>query len=115
MDLDADGIDDITWFGTDNRRPDWDDPELRTLCYQLDGSEEGSDRGDYQLFFILNADYRKQSVELPHAPEGKIWYRVIDTSLESGKDFLEPGAEVPIDPANSYPAAPRSTVVLLGR
>jgi glycogen operon protein len=115
VDLDANGIADITWFGTNNRRPDWDDPELRTLCYQLDGSEEGSDRGDYQLFFILNADYRKQSVELPHAPEGKIWYRVIDTSLESGKDFLEPGAEVPIDPANSYPAAPRSTVVLLGR
>jgi glycogen operon protein len=113
-DLDADGVYDITWYGTDGGRPDWNDPELRTLCYQLDGGEESPDRGDYQLFFILNSDYRKKDVAIPQAPGGKTWYRVIDTSLESEKDFLDPGAGVPIDPSIPYPAAPRSTVVLLG-
>jgi len=115
VDLDANGIDDITWFGTDGRGPNWNDPELRTLCYQLDGSEGSANRDDYLLFYILNADYRKQVVEIPQPPGGMTWYRVIDTSLSSEKDFLDPGAEVPIDPANSYPAAPRSTVILLGR
>jgi pullulanase/glycogen debranching enzyme len=77
--------------------------------------EDIRDPGDYQLFFILNADHRKRNVEIPQATGGKTWYRVIDTSLESGKDFLDPGSEVPVEPATSYPAAPRSTVVLLGR
>ncbi|HZW35962.1 MAG TPA: hypothetical protein VFF01_03410, partial [Candidatus Deferrimicrobiaceae bacterium] len=115
VDLDADGIADITWFGTNGGRPDWNDPELRTLCYQLDGGEDASDLGDYQLFFVLNADYRERRIEIPRAPGGKKWYRVIDTCLESGKDFLDPGTEVPIDPASFCLAAPRSTVVLLGR
>jgi glycogen operon protein len=115
VDLNADGITDITWFGTNGGRPEWDNPELHALCYQLDGGEDASDRGDYQLFFILNADYRQQRVEIPRAPAGKRWYRVIDTSLETDTDFLAPGTEVPIDPATSYLAAPRSTVVLLGR
>jgi glycogen operon protein len=57
-DLDADHIPDIAWFGKDLGRLFWDDPELRTLCYQLDGGEERSELGHYQLFFILNADFR---------------------------------------------------------
>jgi len=115
MDLDADGQADITWFGTDGTRPNWDDPELRTLCYQIDGSEAGRGGEDYQLLFILNADYRAQTVTLPPLPAGKTWHRAVDTSMESGNDFTESGAEFPIDAADRYPAAPRSTVVLVGK
>ncbi len=113
-DLDRDGQADITWFGPDGGRPDWDDPELRTLCYQLDGSEAGGDRGDYQLFFILNADYRPRTVKLPPLPAGGRWRRAIDTGLPGGDDFADAGAEAPIDPPDAYVASPRSTVVLLG-
>jgi len=114
MDLDADGQADITWYGMDGGKPNWDDPELRTLCYQLDGSEAAPGREDYQLFLILNADFRAQTVKLPSLRDGKTWRRAIDTSLRSGNDFPDAGAEVPIDPVDSYPAAPRSTVVLVG-
>ncbi len=113
-DLDADNVPDIVWYGTSLGSPDWNDPELRTLCYQLDGGEEPSDLGDYRLFLILNADYRTQYVRIPAPPEGKRWRRVIDTSLPAGEDFCSPGAEVLLDPAHTYITNPRSTVVLLG-
>jgi glycogen operon protein len=93
----------------------WDDPEVRTIAYQLDGSEEPSEVGDYRLFFILNADYRMQSVSLPPLDGKKRWYRVIDTSLPAGEDFADSGKEVRIDPADHYLANPRTTVVLIGR
>ncbi len=115
IDLDSDGQADITWLGPDGGRPAWDDPELRTLCYQLDGSEAGAGAGDDQILFILNADWRPQTVKLPPLPAGKRWRRAIDTSLPAGDDFLDPGAEVPVDPADAYVASPRSTVVLVGK
>ena len=55
-DLDKDHVPEITWFGKDLSAPSWDDPELRTLSYQLDGRNEGADTADYHLFFILNGD-----------------------------------------------------------
>jgi glycogen operon protein len=114
-DLDVDHIPDLSWFGKDLAKPSWDDPELRTLCFQLDGGEEKSELGDYHLFFILNADSNLQSIRLPQLTNGKQWYRVIDTSLESGEDFLEAGKEIRIDPSDHYLANSRSTVVLIGK
>ncbi len=114
-DSNGNGIPDIQWFGRNLDDPAWNDPELRTLCYMVDGSEEPGGRGDYVLFFILNADHRMQFTRLPSLPRGKQWKRVIDTSLEAGDDFLGEGREVPIDPPERYLVNPRSTVVLLGK
>ncbi|MBI5203463.1 MAG: glycogen debranching protein GlgX [Nitrospirae bacterium] len=114
-DLDADNIPDISWFGKNLDKPSWDDPELRTICYQLDGGEEKSDMGDYQLFIILNADFNSQSIRIPGLNDGMKWYRVIDTSLKSGDDFLEAGKEILIEPSDFYFANARSTVVLIGK
>ncbi len=114
-DADGDTIPDIMWFGNDLGKPRWDDPELRTLCYQLDGGEERTVLGDYQLFIILNSDFRAQRICVPQLSGGRRWHRVIDTSLKSGDDFLSEGREVPLDPPDHYLANPRSTVVLLGK
>lgn len=113
-DSDSDGMPDISWFGINLDRPGWDDPEARVICYLLDGGEVKSDLGDYLLFFILNADYNTRSVMIPQVP-GKDWMRVVDTSLMAGEDFLDPGAEVRIDPRDHYIVNARSTVVLLAR
>lgn len=115
QDLDADGIPDFSWFGADLRLPQWNDPECRTLCCWVDGGGVASAAGDYNLFFILNADHRLQTVAIPATHGSKRWHRVIDTSLPAGQDFLEVGAEILLDPANVYLANPRSTVVLLGK
>ncbi len=114
-DLDDDNVPDISWFGEDLEKPEWDNPQLHTLCWQLDGGEEKSEIGDYHLFLILNADYTLHQIELPGLNSGMRWYRVIDTSLPSGVDFLEPGREILLNPSDHYIANPRSTVVLLGR
>ncbi|MBI1811246.1 MAG: glycogen debranching protein GlgX [Nitrospirae bacterium] len=114
-DLDADNIPDISWFGKDLNRLSWDDTELRTICYQLDGGEEKSEMGDYQLFIILNADFNLQSVKIPMLNDGKKWHRAIDTSLKSGDDFLAAGREILIEPSDCYFANARSTVVLIGK
>ena len=113
-DEDHDSVRDVTWYGPDLDAPAWDDPELRTLCYQLEGSEEPSDLGDYRLFLILNADYRERSVRIPPLPRAQRWRRVLDTSLEPGEEWSEPGREAPIEPQDQYLASARSVVVLIG-
>jgi isoamylase len=114
-DLNADTIPDLSWFGPDLQPPNWPDSELRTIGMLLDGGEEQSDAGRYFLYVIYNADYRLQAVKIPPAPDGTMWRRVIDTSLLAGEDFLDPGEEVPLSPADQYLVNPRSTVVLLGK
>jgi len=115
QDLDADGIADFSWFGSDLKLPQWNDPECRTLCCRVDGGGVASEVGDYNLFFILHANHHLQPVQIP-APDGaKQWFRVIDTSLPSGEDFLDVGAEILLNPADFYLVNPRSTVVLLGK
>jgi len=114
-DLSDDSVPDIRWFGKNLDSAAWSDPDLRTLCYQLDGSEEKSAAGDYLLFVILNADFREQSIMIPAPKLGMNWYRIIDTSLSHGEDFLAEGQEELLGLPQSYLAKPRSTVVLLGR
>ncbi|MEK6775903.1 MAG: glycogen debranching protein GlgX [bacterium] len=113
-DLNADHIPDLSWFGPDGNEPNWNDSLFRTLCFRLDGGEEKSEIGSYQIFIILNADHLSQYIKLPDPAGGKKWRRVMDTSLTEGQDFLDPGKEVVIDPQDHYIANARSTVVLLG-
>jgi isoamylase len=111
--LDADGVPDLTWFASNSGSPDWQNAEARTLCYQLDASEDGADMGVGRLFFILNGDFKPQWVNLPPLDAELHWHRAIDTSLPGGEDFAAAGREVLIDPPDHYIANPRSTVVLL--
>jgi glycogen operon protein len=114
-DLDDDGVPDLTWYSPDLAAPGWQDANARTVCVQLDASEDGSSKDVDRLFFIYNAHYDSQWVKLPQLPAGEGWYRAIDTSLPSGDDFLDPGKEIAIDPPDHYLANPRSTVVLLAQ
>ena len=114
-DLDHDGVPDLQWFSPDLGEPAWGDANARTLCYQLDTSDDGAPKDVRRLFFILNGHFEAQWVKLPVLGESRSWYRAIDTSLPGGEDFAEPGAEVRLDPADHYLANPRSTVVLLAR
>ncbi len=105
------GIPDIAWFGPDGRDPHWDDPELRTLCFQLHAAAGRCGPEECRLFFILNADPKPQTVLLPDCRPGR-WRRVVDTAREHPDDFLPPGAEQPLADTGSYRAGGRSVVVL---
>jgi glycogen operon protein len=115
-DLDDDGVPDLTWYSPDLGTPRWQDADAHTVCMQLDASEDGSDDGGVQrLFFVFNGHYESQWVRLPQLPAGLAWHRAIDSSLASEEDFLDPGAELKIDPSDHYLVNPRSTVVLLAQ
>jgi isoamylase len=115
VDLNSNLVPDIRWLGTRLDAPEWSLPDARTLCCQLDGSEEPSEAGDYLLFLIYNADPSARDVLLPEPAGGKRWRRVVDTSLPYPECFAEPGQEVIIDPPDHYLAGARSTVVLVAR
>ena len=114
-DLDGDGVPDLTWFSPELDGPAWHDPEARTLCYQLDASDDGAAADVDRLYFVLNGHFEAQSVRLPPLPADRAWHRAIDTSLPAGDDFAEAGTEVRLDPPDRYIVNPRSTVVLLTR
>jgi glycogen operon protein len=114
-DLDDDQVADLTWFAPDLGHPRWNDAGVRTLCYQLDASEDGSRLGVSRLFFVFNPHFDAQWVKLPPLESGRAWHRAIDTSLPTGEDFSDPGRETLLDPADHYIANPRSTVVLLAQ
>jgi glycogen operon protein len=105
---------DISWFTTNLKNPTWDDHELRTICYQLDGAEKVDKPGNYLLFLILNADSSLKTVHLPKH-QNRAWYRIVDTSLPAGEDFLSPGYEMSIKVTDTYIVNPRTIVVLLGK
>jgi isoamylase len=114
-DLDDDGVADLTWYSPDLEFPRWQDPSARTVCMQLDASEDGSALGVDRLFLIFNGHYEPQWVKLPQLGADRGWHRSIDTSLPGGEDFLDAGKEVELDPADHYVVNPRSTVVLFAQ
>jgi glycogen operon protein len=114
-DLDDDGVPDLTWYSPELGSPNWQDANARTVCMQLDASEDGSDSGVDRLFFVFNGHYEPQWIKLPQLGADRGWHRAIDTSLPSGEDFLETGHEVEIDPADHYLVNPRSAVVLFAQ
>src|SRR5262249_7177158 len=51
-DLDDDGVPDLRWFAPDLGDPRWQDASARTLCCQLDTSDDGANLSVDRLFFI---------------------------------------------------------------
>lgn len=112
-DFDADKVPDINWFDTNLKKPNWDNPNQKILCYLLDGGEVPSEFGNYYIFLIFNADEKPFNVKLPKNIN-KTWYRIVDTSLKPGDDFLIHDNEILIN-NDVYFTQPRSVVVLMGK
>ena len=111
----GEGVCDIVWYDRNLQPPVWDDHKQHLLCFQLaEGGRDGQ-HGFSSLFFILNGSPRAVEVSLPPRSERGGWHRIVDTSLPSGDDFLEPGDEAPLKgKGTTYAAAARSVVVLAG-
>ena len=77
---------DISWFDKSMDTPQWDNPLLKTICYQLAGHEAPFVVGEYHIFFIFNMNYRAAVVKLPQF-DGLKWHRIVDTSQKPGEDF----------------------------
>jgi isoamylase len=104
----ARGLADISWHGVQLNRPEWNNPEARTIAWTMGGEDSGED-----LHVMLNAGWWDGEFELP-VVQGRHWCRAIDTSLPSPDDIAEAGHEVPI-PAGTYRVEQRSVVVLVSK
>lgn len=107
-------VSELTWFGADGNPPNWSDPQSHTLCYRLNTEDELPDGTVEFIYYILNADHQNAWIVLPPLPDGVDWYRIIDTSLPAGEDFVDAVDEVRIDPPDHYLASARSNVILVG-
>jgi glycogen operon protein len=98
----------VTWHGRRLGLPDWSQ-ESRWLAMHLHGLD-----GDDDIFLAANAHWEGQAFELPRLPGGRRWRLFVDTSLPPPRDIADRGSE-PLVGAGSYPAGPRSVVILIGR
>jgi isoamylase len=95
----------IIWHGVNLFHPDWGS-DSRTLAYEL-----VNPAADEHLYVILNAYWKPLEFELPPLPEGRLWQRLVDTSLSAPNDFVDPGESLPAD-QKQYSAGPRCAVIL---
>lgn len=79
----------IIWQNLQPGEQDWS-CECRTLAFLLRGSQRENGRDDH-FFVMLNGDRRTDAVfTLPPVPgrSNRLWYQIIDTSLEPPLDFV---------------------------
>jgi glycogen operon protein len=106
--MNARGLPDVSWHGTQLNHPGWNDPNACCLAYTLGGFEDEPD-----LHAVLNMYWEALDFELPVVP-GRRWYRVVDTARPSPEDIVETDRQVPIN-ADHVRVEGRSVLVLFAR
>lgn len=74
---------DVTWHETD-----WHNPESKFLAFSIHDTH-GQGCGD--LYCAFNAHHVSLDIDLPPAPDGQKWCRLVDTNLPSPRDWTEGG------------------------
>jgi isoamylase len=94
---------DVTWYGTGEKA------DLSHESHSLAFCLHGASQEDDDIYVMINAYWEKLDF---HIQEGAAeeWKVIVDTSLASPDDFLDPGE--PLQTSN-YFVAPRSVVVLV--
>ncbi len=111
-DLSGNGIADITWHGIKANEPDWNDWST-TLAFMISGQDfvDKDTPKDNDIYVALNSHWEPLHFELPQVP-GKKWYRVVDTYLDNGHDFLEVEVEVK---GKKYLVMDRSAIIFISK
>ena len=95
---------DKSWHGVKLGQPDWS-PGSYSVALHVEMKQERR-----LVYLVLNAYWELLEFELP-LHHGRPWHRWIDTGLDSPMDIVPWEHTVPV-PGASYPALPRSIVVL---
>ena len=106
--VNARGLADIEWHGTELGTPAWGDGNARALAFTLAGFEDDPD-----IHVMMNMYWDGLSFALPTVP-GRSWHRFADTALASPDDIAEPGREIAID-GDHYVVTGRSIVILIAK
>lgn len=86
---------DIDWHSRYPLQPDWSQ-ESRFVAYTL--------KDINPIYVAFNAHFQPARIELPSCSQGKRWFRIIDTSLNSPQDFNEDPQSAPLQMSYTLPA-----------
>jgi len=89
---------DVDWHSQKPMHPDWHS-ETRFVAYTLKDKQS-----EVYIYIAFNAQFKAAEIQLPPAPKGKAWYRIIDTSLASPQDFNENPQSAPLKLTYMMPA-----------
>lgn len=105
---------DICWYNAQGEMPDWNQASS-FLAYFLDGSqaETRSEHDDSSFYIILNGGNLDVTATICAPPEGKKWYRLIDTSYPAGEDFVDPESAPLLENQRKYVVLAAAAAVLL--
>lgn len=108
-------VPDITWYNPDGSEPDWKS-DSKCLAMRIDGTKADIilDKDDNDFFIIWNPEQRPVPVQLSTVPDGRQWYRIIDTSRPETDNFYDEQTALYV-PHCPYIAGANSVVVLLSR
>lgn len=96
----------ITWHGVHLKEPDYG-KHSHSIALELYDRANGE-----HVFIMLNSYWETLSFELPHLRSGRVWRRVIDTSLPEGEDYQTP-PKAPVIGQSRYRIIARSAVILV--
>ena len=100
---------DIQWYSATGANPDWENLS-RFLAFTLGG--EGKDN---DFYVAANTDRHDVVVNLPTLTEGKRWYRVADTSIDTDEAIMLPGNEEQLRAQSRYVVPANSMIVLISK
>ncbi|MCB1190565.1 MAG: glycogen debranching protein GlgX [Leptospiraceae bacterium] len=111
IDRSGNNIPDVSWHGVNINSPDFSYIS-HSLAFMLDGAKDdtGWDEDDNTMYIAMNSYWDDLWFELPKPPNGKKWYKAIDTYEAPG--FFEVNEEPEIKETYIHVKA-RSTVLLL--
>lgn len=95
----------VSWHGIERGLPDWGE-NSHSIAVELS-------QDDKQLFLVFNAYWDDLSFELPELPDGKVWKRLLDTSLNDPQDIADPGESFPIESQDRYQVMSRSVAAFI--
>ena len=107
---DKDTVPEIAWYDINAKNPDWS-KQKRFLAFKLNGAGTG----DSDFFIATNTDIYDLTITLPALSDGRQWYLVSDTSLDSPEDIAQPGTEELLREQRRYVLLSGATVVLIGK
>ncbi|MGE3535308.1 MAG: glycogen debranching protein GlgX [Parachlamydiales bacterium] len=94
----------VAWHGLIPLKPNWG-KENRFIAYTLKNP-----KAKEYIYIAFNSYFNPVKITLPTPPQGKKWYRVIDTSLPSPQDFSEDPKSTPMP--HTYEMKDHSAVVV---